>query len=107
MLTFLTGVWSDGRVGTYRGLRRHKEDFGAVAFGTKGIAPAARPDGYEELCQEIGKFFKTGRPPVTAAETIEIFAFMEAADESKRLGGKPVTLESVLSKARAQAASKL
>jgi hypothetical protein len=103
----LTGVWSDGRVGTYRGLRRHKEEFGAVAFGTKGIAPAAKPDGYEELCREIGRFFKTGQPPVTAEETIEIFAFMEAADESKRLGGKPVTLKAVLSKARAQAASEL
>jgi hypothetical protein len=37
--------------------------------------------------------------PVTPEETIEIFAFMEAADESKRQGGKSVTLESVLSKA--------
>jgi hypothetical protein len=36
---------------------------------------------------------------VSAAETIEIFAFMEAADESKRQGGAPVTLESVLAKA--------
>ena len=49
---------------------------------------------------EIVKFFKTGQPPVSAAETLEIYAFMEAADESKRQGGKPVTLESVLSKAR-------
>ncbi len=103
----LTGVWSDGRVGTYRGLRRHKEDFGAVAFGTKAIVPAARSDGYEELCQEIGKFFKTRQSPVAAEETIEIFAFMEAADESKRQGGKPVSLKEVLNVARAQAASKL
>ena len=33
-------------------------------------------------------------------ETIEIFAFMEAADESKRRGGAPVTLESVMTAAR-------
>jgi predicted dehydrogenase len=103
----LTGVWSDGRVGTYRGIKRHKEEFGAVAFGTKAIVSANRSDGYEELCQEIAKFFKTRRPPVTAEETIEIFAFMEAADESKREGGKPVALKEVLSKARVQAASKL
>jgi len=31
---------------------------------------------------------------------------MEAADESKRQGGKPVTLESVLAKAREAAAKK-
>ena len=36
---------------------------------------------------------------MSEAETLEIFAFMEAADESKRQGGKPVTLESVMAKA--------
>jgi hypothetical protein len=41
---------------------------------------------------------------VSAEETIELFAFMEAADESKRQGGAPVTLKSVLAKARAQVA---
>jgi hypothetical protein len=33
--------------------------------------------------------------------------FMEAADESKRQGGKPVALEDVLNKAREQAATKI
>jgi len=42
-----------------------------------------------------------------AEETIEIFAFMEAADESKRRGGAPVSLNEVLAKSRAEAASKL
>jgi hypothetical protein len=50
--------------------------------------------------KEIARFFKTGRPPVSAAETIEIYAFMEAADESKWQGGAPVTIESVIDKAR-------
>ena len=40
-------------------------------------------------------------PPVAAEETLEMFAFMEAAEESKRGGGAVVTLESVLAKARA------
>ncbi|MHB8522970.1 MAG: Gfo/Idh/MocA family protein [Limisphaerales bacterium] len=103
----LTGVWKEGRVGTYRGLRRNREEFGAVAFGTKGIARAGKEGGYEELCREIGKFFRTRQPPVTAEETIEIFAFMEAADESKRQGGAPVALAGVLAKAKAEAAAKL
>jgi len=51
---------------------------------------------------EIARFFRTGDAPVRAEETIEMFAFMEAADESKRQGGVPVTLESVLQKARAE-----
>ena len=52
---------------------------------------------------EIVKFFKTGKAPVSPEETLEIFAFMEAADESKRQGGKPVEIESVMAKARAMA----
>jgi hypothetical protein len=49
---------------------------------------------------EICKFFRTGRPPVSAEETTEMFAFMEAADESKRQRGAPMTLETVLARAR-------
>jgi hypothetical protein len=58
---------------------------------------------YEGLCRQIGQFFRTGQPPVSAEETIEIFTFMEAADESLRQGGKPVALADVLVKAQAEA----
>src|SRR6266536_667584 len=103
----VSGVWKEGRVGTYRGIRRHRADFGATAFGSKAIVQAGRDGGYEELCREIGRFFKTGKSPVRPQETIEIFAFMEAADESKRQGGAPVALAGVLAKAKAEAATKL
>jgi len=103
----VTGVWKDGRIGTYRGLLKGKEEFGAVAFGAKGILASGKEGGYEPLCREIVKFFKSGTPPVTPEETIEIYAFMEAADESQRQGGKPVALADVLTKAKAGAASKL
>jgi hypothetical protein len=98
----VTGVWQDDRVGTYRGIRSGKADYGAMVFGTKGIVPSGGYGGYEPLLFEIAKFFKTGRPPVSAEETIELVAFMEAADESKRQGGRPVTIESVLTKARGE-----
>ncbi len=49
----------------------------------------------------LSPFFQTGKPPVSREETIEIYAFMEAADESKRQGGKPVPLADVLAKAKA------
>jgi hypothetical protein len=103
----VAGVWKDGRGGTYRGIRRYKADFGAVAFGTKAILSANKEGGYEDLCREIGKFFKTRQSPVSPEEIIEIFAFMEAADESKRQGGKPVALQDVLAKARTEAAAKI
>jgi len=96
----VVGVWKDGRVGTFRGLRVGPYKYGGTAFGTKGNAPVGDYGGYEPLVVEIVAFFKTGKPPVAADETIEIFAFMEAADESKRQGGRPVTIESVMAKAR-------
>lgn len=102
----VTGTWEDGRVGTFRGMRQGKSGYGALVFGSENIMPSGGYGGYEPLLVEICKFFRTGQPPVSAAETIEIFAFMEAADESKRQGGATVTLESVLAKARAQSAAK-
>ena len=89
--------------GTFRGLRQGHHDYGATVFGTKGIAPAGGYGGYEPLVVEIVKFFKTGKPPVSAPETLEVFAFMEAADLSKSQGGKPVEIETVMAKARALA----
>ena len=46
------------------------------------------------------KFFKTGVSPVPEQETIEILAFMEAADESKKLGGKPVKIADIIKRAK-------
>lgn len=97
----VTGVWRDGRIGTFRGLRSGKPDYGAMVFGSKSNAPSGGYGGYEPLLVEIARFFKTGQPPVAADETIEIMAFMEAADESKRQGGRPVTIESVMKGAKA------
>lgn len=97
------GVWKDGRIGTFRGIRAGQRGYGSTVFGTKGIVPGGGFEGYEPLIVEIVKFFRSGKAPVSEAETLEIFAFMEGADESKRQGGVPVTLESVLKKARAAA----
>lgn len=98
------GVWSDGRIGTFRGIRQGQRGYGSTVFGTKGIIQGGGFDGYEPLIVEIVKFFKTGKSPVSVDETLEIFAFMEAAEESKRQGGCPVTLENVMKKAQHAAA---
>jgi predicted dehydrogenase/DNA-binding beta-propeller fold protein YncE len=103
----VTGTWNDGRIGTFRGIRSGKSGYGGTAFGEKGIAPVGKYDGYKPLVVEIVKFFKTRKVPVTEEETLEIYAFMEASDESKRQGGAPVTIESVMKKARAEAAQKV
>ncbi len=46
------------------------------------------------------KFFKTGISPVEIEETLAIHVFMEAADESKRQGGIPISMKAVLETAK-------
>lgn len=104
---FVAGTWKGGRIGTFRGIRSGGSGYGGTAFGTKGVSEIGKFDGYQPLAVEIGKFFQSKVVPVSEQETLEIYAFMEAADESKRQGGKPVTLESVLTKARTEAAAKV
>jgi hypothetical protein len=101
------GVWNDNRIGVFRGIRRGKQDYGAMVFGSKGISPSGPYVGYKPLVEAIARFLKTGKVPVSPEETIEMFAFMEAADESKRQGGAPVTIESVMAKARQQAKTRI
>jgi predicted dehydrogenase len=103
----VSGRWNDGRIGTYRGIRNHASTFGATVFGSKGIVHSGRAGGYEPLCGEIAKFFRTGVAPVDAQETLEMFVFMEAADESQRRGGVPVAMSEVLERAREQAKVRL
>lgn len=97
----VTGIWSGGRVGTLRGLRNAAMPHQVILFGTKDVAAQEGDGDYAPLVAEIVKFFQTGIAPVSPAETIEMFAFMEAADESKRQGGVPVKLADVVAKARA------
>jgi uncharacterized protein with WD repeat len=99
-LDVAVGTWKGGRVGTFRGIRQGTGGYGGTAFGTKGIEQIGPYESYRPLLVEIVKCFRTGVVPIEPAETLEIYAFMEAADESKRQGGKPVTLESVMTKAR-------
>ena len=103
----VVGVWEDGRVGTFRGIRDGKAGYGATIFGTKGTFIVDKYEGYAPMLVEACKFFRTRKPPVAAEDTINIFAFMEAADESKRQGGAPVSVDAVLEKAKAEAAKKL
>lgn len=97
----VVGLWKGGRVGTLQGLRGKATPHKVTVFGSKGMAEQkAGSDSYAPLLKEVVKFFQTGLSPFAPEETIEMFAFMEAADESKRQGGKPVTLSDVIEKAK-------
>ena len=95
----VTGVWKDGKVGTLHGLAKGRFGYKVTAFGTEAIAEQNRGGDYTPMLREIIKFFKTGKPPVSSETTLEIYAFMEAADESKRRGGVPVKISEVLKRA--------
>jgi hypothetical protein len=89
----ITGRWRDGRVGTVRALRPYGE-FGAVAFTAKGVlqSPAKPAYSYVPLVKAIVAFFGGAPAPVSNKETLEMFAFMDAAQRSLQAGGQPMKL---------------
>lgn len=96
----VTGKWADGRLGNFRGTRKGPHSYGGMAYGSDDIINLGNYEGYKPLLLEVLEFFRTGKSPVSLDETLEIYAFMEAADESRRRNGDPVKIEEVLSKAR-------
>jgi len=87
------GVWKDGRTGTMRGLRKGHQAYGALVYGEKAVTYLPVKDvSYVPLVRQIMAFFQTGKPPVPPAETLEIMAFMDAAERSRLDGGVPARL---------------
>ena len=99
----VVGRWRDGRLGTFRGIRHGRRSYGAFVFGTKQNMPAGSYAGYKPLVEEIARFFLTGKAPVAMDETLEIFAFMQAAQLSRQRGGQPVKIEEVMQQAQREA----
>ena len=96
----VTGTWEGGRTGTFT----ERKGYGGKAVGEKGEdAEVGKYEGYDPLLFSIAHFFRTGVMPVMPEETLEIYAFMEAADESKRRNGAEVSLKEVMDKALAEA----
>lgn len=107
----VTATYKDGRVATYRGIKDGTVKYSATVFGDKGVSTAGiyghgvpvkgivptddKYMGYGGLAIELAKFFKTKEPPVSAAETLEIFAFLQAMEESRAQNGATVTLKNL------------
>jgi len=94
----VTGLWHGGKIGTLRGIRGGAAPYRVTVFGSKKVLDEQLAGNYTPFLREVVKFFQTGVAPVPAEETIEIYAFMEAADESRRAGGCPVKISDVLKK---------
>jgi predicted dehydrogenase len=90
------GVWSDGRIGTIRGNRKGNKRFGALFHREQGTTHvdiyAEEKPYYASMLEAIIRMFQTKTPPIDINETIEVIAFLEAANES-RVTGQPVRLK--------------
>jgi hypothetical protein len=89
----IVGRWKDGRIGSVRALRPYG-GYGAVVFRGREVMQSNPKGGtsYRPMVVEVVKFFQTGSVPVAPEETLEIFAFMDAAMRSRQASGKPVAL---------------
>ena len=99
----VVGTWQDDRIGSYRGTRSGTGEMGATVFGEKGIEILNKSGGYDPLWMKIIEFFNTGIVPVSPEETLEEFAFMAAAEESKLKGGISIDLEMIIRRAEKKA----
>ena len=89
----IVGKWKDGRLGSVRTTKPYG-DYGALVFRTK-TAEQSNPKmktGYTPMLKELMRFFQTKESPVPNEVTLEMFAFMDAAQRSKLAGGKPVAM---------------
>lgn len=89
----VTCRWKGGRIGTAR-LVRPYSGYGAVVFRGQKVtqSPPDAKFSYIPLVKEIVKFFETKQVPVPNEETLEMFAFMDAAQRSREAGGAPMKL---------------
>ena len=87
--------WKDGRIGTMRALRP-QSDYGVVVFRKTAKGQTSQTSEIRstqaELDRDLLKFFTSGVPPVPNDETLELMAFMDAAQRSKEAGGRPMRL---------------
>ena len=89
-----TGYWKDGRVASIRGIRKGRSGFGLTVFAEKEIRPLTLPTTniYRELLKRVISMFETGKSPLDPAITLEIVAFIEAANKSAANHGVPETV---------------
>lgn len=91
----ITGFWKDGRIGSVRTLIPYG-DYGAAVFGAKSTLQSPQKTGssYGPMLTAMLRFFRDKQPPVPNDVTMEIFAFMEAANHSRAKNGALVNLPS-------------
>ena len=94
----VTGIWKDGRIGTVRVIRPYSS-YGVVIFRNNVDGNDEEPTiysdikpGYSPFLRELVRFMQTGVPPVPNDETLKIYEFIDAAQQSRDHGGIPVNI---------------
>lgn len=90
----VVGKWKDGRIGTFRGIREPEKarSYGGNAYGEKGSTLVDGKYDYNLLLAQLINFFETGKSPVPEDETLDICAFIDASQKSRKKNGKTVKL---------------
>ena len=101
----VNATWKDGRMGELRLMRKSWIYSGYVLpekprDRKNPVIVFGGYQGYQPLLKEIVKFFRTGIVPVPNEETLEIMAFMEAAEMSAKRGGAPVSIAEAMAACR-------
>lgn len=88
------GIWSDERIGCFRGIRKGPHIYGFTAFCERGVISSTIDTKYiyRELLKRVIEMFQTRKMPINPKETIEIIAFMEAALNSANKNSREVAL---------------
>lgn len=89
------GDWGDGKIGTYCGFKNGMQEYGGQAFGDKGVSYLDKFESADPLVEVILHYFDTGEVPMEPSETIELFAFMDAAQKSEQEEGDWVSIEAM------------
>lgn len=91
----IAGAWEDGRSAAiygyrFEGVSQFEATVYTAAGASYGIA-SNDPPYYALMLPHVLEFFRTGKSPIEAAETLAIAGFLEGANES-RFTGRPVRL---------------
>jgi hypothetical protein len=84
----LSAVWEDGRVATFRGMRKGAWKFGMTLHREKGVqmVDLLHNSWFTRTIEVLLRDFPQGRSPINPADTIEILQLIEAANHSRPTG---------------------
>jgi predicted dehydrogenase len=84
----VTAVWADGRVATFRGMRKGEWKFGMTLHRERGVqfVDLVHNSWFKQTIELLLANLPQGKSPIEAADTLEIIRIIEAANASRASG---------------------